>query len=52
VTYQALWRSELLRHAVDAEQWQLTDSLLQHQLDNAREWRSVCLDYFMTLRVN
>lgn len=52
VTYQALWRSDLLRHAVDAEQWQLTDSLLQHQLDNAREWRSVCLDYFMTLRVN
>jgi len=24
------------------------DERMQHQLENAREWRKVCLDYFRT----
>lgn len=47
--YQALWRSAQIRRQVDAEQWQHTDRLLRMQLDNAREWREVCLRYFRTL---
>ena len=31
---------------IDEQRWQETDDRLQHQLDNAREWRKVCLDYF------
>jgi alpha-glucuronidase len=48
VTYQTVWRSPLIRQAVDPAMWQHTDTLLQHQLDNAREWRKVCLQYFQT----
>ena len=31
---------------IDERRWQETAERLQHQLDNAREWRQVCLDYF------
>lgn len=48
VTYRALWHSDVIRRSVDDQQWQLTDRLLQQQLDNAREWRKVCLEYFQT----
>ncbi len=33
---------------IDAQRWQETEERLRHQLDNAREWRQVCLDYFRT----
>ena len=33
---------------IDTQRWQETDERLHHQLDNAREWRQVCLDYFRT----
>ena len=31
---------------IDEQRWQETQERLQHQLENAREWRQVCLDYF------
>ena len=31
---------------IDQQRWQEVDARLQHQLDNAKEWRKVCLDYF------
>jgi alpha-glucuronidase len=33
---------------IDGQRWQETDERLHHQLENAREWRQVCLDYFRT----
>ena len=33
---------------IDEQRWQETDERLHHQLENAREWRQVCLDYFRT----
>ena len=33
---------------IDDQRWQETNDRLLHQLDNAREWRKVCLDYFST----
>ena len=31
---------------IDEQRWQEVDARLQHQLENAKEWRQVCLDYF------
>lgn len=31
---------------IDQQRWQEVDARLQHQLDNAKQWRKVCLDYF------
>ena len=31
---------------IDEQRWQEVDTRMQHQLENAREWRKVCLDYF------
>ena len=31
---------------IDAQRWQEVDSRLQHQLENANEWKKSCLDYF------
>ena len=31
---------------IDDQRWQEVDTRLQHQLENAKEWRKVCLDYF------
>ena len=31
---------------IDAQRWQEVDARLQHQLQNANQWRQVCLDYF------
>ena len=33
---------------IDEQRWQETDKRMQHQLENAKEWRKVCLDYFGT----
>lgn len=33
---------------IDEQRWQEVDERLQHQLDNACEWRDVCLKYFKT----
>ena len=31
---------------IDQQRWQEVDARLQHQLDNAKEWKKVCMDYF------
>lgn len=31
---------------IDEQRWQETDKRMQHQLENARQWRDVCLKYF------
>ena len=31
---------------IDDQRWQEVDARLQHQLENAKQWRPVCLDYF------
>ena len=31
---------------IDEQRWQEVDERLQHQLENAREWRDTCLKYF------
>ena len=31
---------------VDEQRWNEVDKRMQHQLENAREWRNVCLKYF------
>ena len=33
---------------IDEQRWQETDERMQHQLENAKEWRKVCIDYFGT----
>ena len=32
--------------SIDEQRWKEVDERMQHQLENAREWRKVCLDYF------
>ena len=31
---------------IDDQRWQEVDARLQHQLENAKEWRTTCLNYF------
>jgi len=35
-----------LRHFIDEQRWREVDERMQHQVENAREWRDVCLKYF------
>ncbi len=42
--YCDVWQQ--MRPYVDAQRWQHVADLLDTQLDNAREWRKVCIDYF------
>lgn len=42
---QTTWRYQL-RHYVDEQRWREVDERLEDQLQNAREWRNVCLGYF------
>ena len=42
---QMEWRYRLRNH-VDQQRWQEVDDRLTEQLDNARQWRDTCLDYF------
>ena len=41
-----IWREA--KPLIDDQRWQEVDTRLQHQLDNAKEWRTTCLDYFGT----
>ena len=41
-----IWREA--KPLIDDQRWQEVDARLQHQLDNAKEWRTTCLDYFGT----
>ena len=31
---------------IDEQRWQEVDARLQHQLENAKEWKKVCMNYF------
>lgn len=42
---QMVWRYRLRNH-VDQQRWQEVDDRLSDQLENARQWRDTCLDYF------
>ena len=42
---QVMWRYKM-RHFIDEQRWREVDDRLQHQVQNAREWRDVCLKYF------
>ena len=44
-SYCNIWHNKM-RHYVDEQRWREVDERLQEQLDNAREWRDVCLEYF------
>ena len=42
---QLSWHYKM-RHFIDEQRWREVDERLQHQVENAREWRDVCLKYF------
>lgn len=47
--YRDFWHTSAKQYMKGHEQeWQHTDSLLNVQLENAKEWRNVCLKYFQT----
>ena len=37
---------QLCKPYIDEQRWREVDERMQHQLENAREWRDVCLKYF------
>ena len=47
--YHDFWHTSAKQYMKGHEQeWQHTDSLLNVQLENAKEWRNTCLKYFQT----
>lgn len=47
--YRDFWHTSAKQYMKGHEQeWQHTDSLLNVQLENAKEWRNTCLNYFQT----
>ena len=47
--YRDFWHTSAKQYMKGHEQeWQHTDSLLNIQLENAKEWRETCLKYFQT----
>lgn len=47
--YRDFWHTSAKQYMKGHEQeWQHTDSLLNAQLENAKEWRNTCLKYFQT----
>ena len=47
--YRDYWHTAAKQYMKGHEQeWQHTDSLLNVQLENAKEWRNTCLKYFQT----
>ena len=47
--YRDFWHTSAKQYRKGHEQeWQHTDSLLNVQLENAKEWRNTCLKYFQT----
>ena len=43
---QMLYTWQQVKPYIDEQRWREVNERLQHQLDNAREWRNVCLKYF------
>lgn len=47
--YRDFWHTSAKQYMKGHEQeWQHTDSLINVQLENAKEWRNTCLKYFQT----
>ena len=46
-----LWHTKM-RHYIDEQRWREVDERLEDQLQNAREWRDVCLRYFGQFAAN
>lgn len=47
--YRDFWHTSAKQYMKGHEQeWQHTDSLLNVQMENAKEWRNTCLKYFQT----
>ena len=44
--FVAVWQGA--KPYVDEQRWREVDERLQHQLENAREWRDTCIGYFKT----
>ena len=40
-----LWHNKM-RPYIDEQRWREVDERMQHQVENAREWRDTCLGYF------
>ena len=40
-----LWHNKM-RPYIDEQRWREVDERMQHQVENAREWRDVCIGYF------
>lgn len=48
-TYRDYWHTSTKEYMKDhITEWEMTDSLLNVQLASAKEWRDVCLKYFLT----
>ena len=46
-TYRDYWHTSTKEYMKDhITEWEMTDSLLNVQLENAKEWRNTCLKYF------
>ena len=44
--FYAIWQEA--KPVIDEQRWNEVDKRIKHQLENAREWRNVCIDYFKT----
>ena len=44
--FYAIWQEA--KPYIDEQRWKEVDERMQHQLENAKEWRKVCIDYFRT----
>ena len=44
--FYAIWQEA--KPNIDEQRWKEVDERMQHQLENAKEWRKVCIDYFRT----
>ena len=44
-SHHNLWHTKM-RHFIDEQRWREVDERLEDQVQNAREWRDVCLRYF------
>ncbi len=44
-SHHNIWHNKM-RHFIDEQRWREVDERMEHQVENAREWRDVCLKYF------
>lgn len=49
-TYPGRWAA--VKPYVDAQRWQEVSERIEHQVENAKEWRQACLQYFGSMAEN